>query len=237
MGQVLLVLVIALTVAAVVFGVTVLVSGRDAGLAPAEPDGRAVPLPGSRPLREADVGEVRFDTALRGYRMAQVDQAMRRAAYDIGYKAELIGVLKAEVAALREGRLADADALRRAREEAAGDAPATGPGYADPTSGHAGATATPAGAPPDVESAAVALDGIRPLDADRPAADDADRPLDAPALRTAADADAAPESSVDAAPALRTAAVDTDPRAGTDEDEDAAPAGGRPGDRVRSESL
>ncbi|MER6596159.1 DivIVA domain-containing protein, partial [Micromonospora purpureochromogenes] len=105
MGQVLLVLVIALTVAAVVFGVTVLVSGRDAGLAPAEPDGRAVPLPGSRPLREADVGEVRFDTALRGYRMAQVDQAMRRAAYDIGYKAELIGVLEAEVAALREGRL------------------------------------------------------------------------------------------------------------------------------------
>jgi DivIVA domain-containing protein len=124
MGQVLLVLVVALTVAAVVFGVTVLVSGRDPGLVPAEPDGRAVPLPGARPLRESDVGEVRFDTALRGYRMAQVDQAMRRAAYDIGYKTELIGVLEAEVTALREGRTADADALRRAREEAA-DAAAT----------------------------------------------------------------------------------------------------------------
>ncbi|MFC8615405.1 DivIVA domain-containing protein [Micromonospora purpureochromogenes] len=239
MGQVLLVLVIALTVAAVVFGVTVLVSGRDAGLAPAEPDGRAVPLPGSRPLREADVGEVRFDTALRGYRMAQVDQAMRRAAYDIGYKAELIGVLEAEVAALREGRLADADALRRAREEAAGDAPATDPGYADPTPGYPGATATPADAPRDVEPGAAAPDGIRPLDADRPAADDADRPLDAPALRNAA-ADAPPEASVDTAPAVRTAAVDTDPRSdGTDSDSDsdADPAGGRPGDRVRSESL
>ncbi|MEV0725410.1 DivIVA domain-containing protein [Micromonospora purpureochromogenes] len=237
MGQVLLVLVIALTVAAVVFGVTVLVSGRDAGLAPAEPDGRAVPLPGSRPLREADVGEVRFDTALRGYRMAQVDQAMRRAAYDIGYKAELIGVLEAEVAALREGRLADADALRRAREEAAGDAPATAPGYADLT----GATAAPAhgstDAPRDVEPGAAPPDGIRPLDADLPTADEADRPLDAPALRTAAaDAEAPPEASVDAAPALRTAAVDTDPRSdGTDSDAD--PAGGRPGDRVRSESL
>ncbi|MGN9889844.1 DivIVA domain-containing protein [Micromonospora sp. L31] len=231
MGQVLLVLVIALTVAAVVFGVTVLVSGRDAGLAPAEPDGRAVPLPGSRPLREADVGEVRFDTALRGYRMAQVDQAMRRAAYDIGYKAELIGVLEAEVAALREGRLADADALRRARVEAAGDAPATDPGYAE----LAGAAATPpdgsTDAPRDVEPSAAAPDGIRPLDVD-----DA-RPLDAPALRTAAaDAGAPPEASDDAAPALRTAAVDTDPRSdGTDSDAD--PAGGRPGDRVRSESL
>jgi DivIVA domain-containing protein len=120
MDRVLLLLVVALTVAAVVFGVTVLVTGRDPGLVPAEPDGRAVPLPGARPLREVDVGEVRFDTALRGYRMDQVDQAMRRAAYDIGYKSELIGVLEAEVAALREGRTADADALRRAREQAAG---------------------------------------------------------------------------------------------------------------------
>ncbi|WP_434971441.1 DivIVA domain-containing protein [Micromonospora peucetia] len=119
MDQVLLLLVVALTVAAVVFGVTVLVSGRDPGLTPAEPDGRAVPLPAARPLRESDVGEVRFDTALRGYRMAQVDHAMRRAAYDIGYKSELIGVLEAEVAALREGRTADADALRGAREQAA----------------------------------------------------------------------------------------------------------------------
>ncbi|MGN9764783.1 DivIVA domain-containing protein [Micromonospora sp. SD12] len=121
MGQVLLLLVVALTVAAVVFGVTVLVSGRDPGLAPAEPDGRAVPLPAARPLRESDVGEVRFDTALRGYRMAQVDHAMRRAAYDIGYKSELIGVLEAEVAALREGRTADADDLRKAREQAAAE--------------------------------------------------------------------------------------------------------------------
>ncbi|GAA4573023.1 hypothetical protein GCM10023176_37140 [Micromonospora coerulea] len=136
MGEVLLLLVVALTVAAVVFGVTVLVSGRDPGLAPAEPDGRAVPLPGGRPLLEADVAEVRFDTALRGYRMAQVDQAMRRAAYDIGYKSELIGVLEAEVIALREGRTADADALRRAREEAAGPNPAvdTPPADAGPTS-------------------------------------------------------------------------------------------------------
>ncbi|SCL18217.1 DivIVA domain-containing protein [Micromonospora rhizosphaerae] len=124
MGEVLLLLVVALTVAAVVFGVTVLVSGRDPGLAPAEPDGRAVPLPGTRPLEESDLAEVRFDTALRGYRMTQVDQAMRRAAYDIGYKSELIGVLEAEVRALREGRTADAEALRRARAEAAGIGPA-----------------------------------------------------------------------------------------------------------------
>ncbi|MFI2649176.1 DivIVA domain-containing protein [Micromonospora fulviviridis] len=144
MGEVLLLLVVALIVAAVVFGVTVLVSGRDPGLAPAEPDGRAVPLPGSRPLDESDVAEVRFDTALRGYRMAQVDAALRRAAYDIGYKTELIGVLEAENAALREGRIEEADALRRARAEAAAtgaeaEAPApkptTGQPIADPPAG------------------------------------------------------------------------------------------------------
>jgi DivIVA domain-containing protein len=122
MGQYLLLLVVALTVGGVVFGVTVLVSNPDSGLGAAEPDGRAVPLPGARPLMESDVNEVRFDTALRGYRMAQVDQALRRTAYDIGYKDELISVLEAEVVALREGRMSDAEVLRRAREAAVGPA-------------------------------------------------------------------------------------------------------------------
>jgi DivIVA domain-containing protein len=118
MGQLLLILVSALVVGAVVFGVSVLITGGDPGLEPAEPDGRAVPLPTSRPLAEDDVARARFDTALRGYRMAQVDQAMSRMAYDIGYKDELIDVLQAEVAALRSGRFADAEVLRRAREAA-----------------------------------------------------------------------------------------------------------------------
>jgi DivIVA domain-containing protein len=118
MGQLLLFIVVALVVAAIVFGVTVMVSGGDSGLTPVEPDGRAVPLPSDRPLGEEDIIRTKFDTALRGYRMAQVDQALQRAAYDIGYKGELIGVLEAEVVALREGRIADADVLRRAREAA-----------------------------------------------------------------------------------------------------------------------
>jgi len=50
--------------------------------------------------------------------MAQVDAAFRRAAYDIGYKEELIQVLEAEVTALREGRIEDADALQQARAAA-----------------------------------------------------------------------------------------------------------------------
>lgn len=118
MTQFLLVVAVALTVGAVVFGITMLVTGDDPGLRPVEPDGRAVPLPPDRPLAEPDLAEVRFDTALRGYRMAQVDAALKRAAYDIGYKDELIKVLQAEVEALREGRWPDAEVLRRAREAA-----------------------------------------------------------------------------------------------------------------------
>ena len=110
-----LALVGAVVVGVIGFGVTWLVAGRDAGIGASEPDGVAVPLPSSRPLTEGDVGQVRFDTTLRGYRMGQVDAALRRAAYDIGYKEELINVLEAEVAALRDGRLDDAEALLRAR--------------------------------------------------------------------------------------------------------------------------
>ena len=118
MGQLLLFLVVALVVAAIIFGVTVMIGGGDPGLTAVEPDGRSLPLPSDRPLGEEDVSHTRFDVAFRGYRMAQVDQALQRAAYDIGYKGELIGVLEAEVTALREGRTGDADTLRRAREAA-----------------------------------------------------------------------------------------------------------------------
>jgi DivIVA domain-containing protein len=123
MSQLLLFIVVALVVAAIVFGVTVMVSGGDSGLTPVEPDGRALPLPSDRPLGEEDIVRTKFDTAFRGYRMAQVDQALQRAAYDIGYKGELIGVLEAEVLALREGRIGDADVLRRAREAAVAPPP------------------------------------------------------------------------------------------------------------------
>jgi DivIVA domain-containing protein len=118
MAEFLLVLIAAVVVGAIGFGVSLLITGDDPGIEGHEPDGRAVPLPSSRPLVEGDVGHVRFDTTLRGYRMAQVDAALRRAGYDIGYKEELIQVLEAEVKALREGRTEDADALRDAREAA-----------------------------------------------------------------------------------------------------------------------
>ncbi|WP_405427582.1 DivIVA domain-containing protein [Micromonospora sp. NBC_00617] len=191
MGQLLLLLVVALTVAAVVFGVTVLVSGQDPGLAPTEPDSQAIPLPGTRPLRESDVGAVRFDTGLRGYRMAQVDQAMRRAAYDIGYKSELIGVLEAEVIALREGRTDDAEVLRQAREQAAGAVPGA-------TTAESDADGSPAAALPAPSSSAADSDGVAPADGEPTAHKSADgEPVD----RTPTDGDSTGDESAEAEPA------------------------------------
>ncbi|MFI5906421.1 DivIVA domain-containing protein [Dactylosporangium sp. NPDC051541] len=124
MAEFLLVLIAAVVVGAIGFGVSLLITGDDPGIEGHEPDGRSVPLPSSRPLVEGDVNQIRFDTVVRGYRMAQVDTALRRAGYDIGYKEELIQVLEAEIKALREGRQEDADALRDARLAAASGAAA-----------------------------------------------------------------------------------------------------------------
>jgi DivIVA domain-containing protein len=118
MGTFFLLLIAAVVVGAIVFGVAVLITGDDPGIEGNEPDGRSIPLPGTRPLTEGDVGGLRFDIAIRGYRMGQVDAALRRAAYDLGYKEELIGVLEAEIAALREGRTEEADQLRATRDTA-----------------------------------------------------------------------------------------------------------------------
>jgi DivIVA domain-containing protein len=138
----------AFIVGAVAFGVAVLVTGSDPGLTADEPDGSSVPLPTDRPLAEHDFEAVRFDTALRGYRMAQVDSVLRRAAYDVGYKEELVAVLEAEVAALRAGRLDEADALQAARLAALGEA-ASAAEIADATAADADG-----GAPEDAVPAA-----------------------------------------------------------------------------------
>lgn len=150
MGQLLLLTIGALVVGAIGFGVAVLVSGSDPGLTPVDPEGRAVPLPADRPLAESDLVRVRFDTAVRGYRMDQVDAALRRAAYDVGYKGELIGVLEAEIEALRAGRRDDADKLRAAR--AAALSAAAGSGQAATVGERAGGTG-PDAAAGDRESA------------------------------------------------------------------------------------
>jgi DivIVA domain-containing protein len=127
MATAFLILVVVLVVAGLVYGVVTLLSGDDPGLSAVEADGRARPLPNNRSLSEFDLKDVRFDLGLRGYRMSQVDRVLRRTAYDLGYKDEMIAVLEAEVMALRDGRMEDAELLRKARESAASPAAPSAP--------------------------------------------------------------------------------------------------------------
>ena len=152
MAEFLLVLIAAVVVGAIGFGVSLLITGDDPGIEGHEPDGRSVPLPSSRPLVEGDVGQLRFDTVVRGYRMAQVDNALKRAGYDIGYKEELIQVLEAEIKALREGRQEDADALRDARVAAASGASPDSLVASEASIG-SGTADKPADTDPDAEAA------------------------------------------------------------------------------------
>lgn len=46
------------------------------------------------PVTESEVGAVRFDTGLRGYRTDQVDAALRRLAWEIGRRDERIAELE-----------------------------------------------------------------------------------------------------------------------------------------------
>jgi DivIVA domain-containing protein len=109
----------------IAFAIVVLVTGNDPGLVQLSADGAPADLPTDRPLSETDVNRARFDTGLRGYRTSQVDDALARLAYDVGFKDELIKVLASEVAALRDGRETEADALREVRQRALGEAAVT----------------------------------------------------------------------------------------------------------------
>jgi DivIVA domain-containing protein len=63
----------ALIVGGLGFGLFTFVAGRDGGLAEPAPDGVAQ-IPDDRPLTAADLDAARFDVAIRGYRMDQVDR-------------------------------------------------------------------------------------------------------------------------------------------------------------------
>jgi DivIVA domain-containing protein len=213
MGSLVLVLVIALVVGALIFGVLALLSGDDPGLVPAEPD-HALPLPAARPLVEGDFTQLRFDTALRGYRMAQVDQALRRAAYDVGYKDEMIAVLEAEISALREGRAEDAELLRKARETAQAGVER---GYAVPEEA-GGEPAALTGADEDAEPAEIELADAAVVEAEE--AENAERAEGATAVR----ADSVPG---DGGETVDEAAAAAEAEATADPESDAQPVGHR----------
>ncbi|MFJ8541411.1 DivIVA domain-containing protein [Streptomyces sp. NPDC093586] len=94
-----LVVALAVVVAAVTLAV---VSGDDSGPLPeAGPDQLRDPLPPDRPVGRADVERLRFPLVLRGYRMADVDDALGRLGAELSERDARIADLESALAGAR----------------------------------------------------------------------------------------------------------------------------------------
>ncbi|MFD7713119.1 DivIVA domain-containing protein [Streptomyces sp. NPDC059785] len=107
-----LVAALAVVVAAVTLAV---VSGGESGgpLPEAAVERLEDPLPYDRPVNRGDVDTLRFPVAVRGYRMADVDDALGRLGAEIAERDARIADLEAALAGAR----ASAPALRERAEE------------------------------------------------------------------------------------------------------------------------
>jgi DivIVA domain-containing protein len=85
-----------IAVAAIVFGVVILVTGRGRGLDDVEPDLADNRLPDG-PIGAKEVEDVKFSLAVRGYRMDEVDDALDRVAEELGRRDAMIAELRAQV--------------------------------------------------------------------------------------------------------------------------------------------
>jgi DivIVA domain-containing protein len=81
-GTALVYLIVVTVVAAVFFGVAAFVFGRGEELAPLAPDATPTRLP-SDGMRGADIRDLRFPQAVRGYRMTEVDWVLDRLADEL----------------------------------------------------------------------------------------------------------------------------------------------------------
>ncbi len=85
----------ALVVAAVAFGVVAVLTGRADPMADMPRDRVPTSLPHDRPILAEEVPSLRFDLAIRGYRMDQVDRTLERLCADLAYReAEIHSLLR-----------------------------------------------------------------------------------------------------------------------------------------------
>lgn len=113
MGTALVYLLVVVVVAAVVYVVATAVFGRGEELPPLPPGATPTRLPADR-ISGADVRALRFQQALRGYRMTEVDWVLDRLAGELdGLRAELdrLGVERDELGAERDALVARVETL------------------------------------------------------------------------------------------------------------------------------
>ncbi|MFE9686297.1 DivIVA domain-containing protein [Streptomyces sp. NPDC006285] len=94
-------LVVALVVVVGAVTLSVVGGGDSAALPEVAPERLRDPLPPDRPLHRGDVEALRFPLALRGYRMADVDDALGRLGAELAERDARIADLEAALAGAR----------------------------------------------------------------------------------------------------------------------------------------
>lgn len=119
-------LLIALVV--VVAAVTLFVAGGGGGapLTEAAPDRIVWPLPADRPMGRADVDALRLPVALRGYRMAETDDALDRLGAELAERDARIAELEAALAGAQAAAVSGPELLERGSGERPAGGRATG---------------------------------------------------------------------------------------------------------------
>ncbi|MBX9393990.1 DivIVA domain-containing protein [Streptomyces sp. TRM72054] len=108
-------LVVALAVVVAAVTLAVVGGGEHGPLPEAAPERLQDPLPPDRPVSRIDIDALRFPLAVRGYRMADVDDALNRLAAELAEREARIADLESALAGAQAAARVSTD--RTAREE------------------------------------------------------------------------------------------------------------------------
>ncbi|GEC09125.1 DivIVA domain-containing protein [Streptomyces spinoverrucosus] len=108
-------LVVALAVVVAAVTLAVVGGGEHGPLPEAAPERLQDPLPPDRPVSRTDIDALRFPLAARGYRMADVDDALNRIAAELAERDARIADLESALAGAQAAARVPTD--RTAREE------------------------------------------------------------------------------------------------------------------------
>ncbi|MCX5237336.1 DivIVA domain-containing protein [Streptomyces prunicolor] len=106
-------LVVALAVVVGAVTLSVIGGGDSAPLPDVAPERLDDPLPPDRPVNHADIETLRFPLAARGYRMAEVDDALGRIAAELAERDARIADLEHALAGAQAGAQATANVSMR----------------------------------------------------------------------------------------------------------------------------
>ncbi|MFF5894855.1 DivIVA domain-containing protein [Streptomyces argenteolus] len=112
-----------LTMAVVVAAVTLAVvgGGGSAVLQDVEPERLTDPLPANRPVGRADIEAMRLPMSVRGYRMADVDEALDRLGAELAERDAHIAELESALAGAQASAVTGPDLFKRPGEPLTGE--------------------------------------------------------------------------------------------------------------------